>query len=52
MSFLEAIGIAFDGDDLGVVQETVDQRDDTGGVRKDFVPFSERTIGGDQRLLF
>ena len=30
--FLEAIGFAFDGDDFGVVQETVDQRDDAGGV--------------------
>jgi hypothetical protein len=33
------------------VHQPVDQRDDAGGVRKDFVPFSERAIGGDQRAF-
>src|SRR5208337_905476 len=49
--FLEPIGFALDGDDLGVVHQAVDQRDDAGGVRKDFVPFSKRTVGGDQRAF-
>jgi hypothetical protein len=46
---LELIGIALDGDDLGVVHQAVDQRDDAGGVRKDFVPFSEGTSPGASR---
>jgi site-specific DNA recombinase len=39
------------GDDLGVVHRAVDQRDDTGGVGKDFGPLPERTVGGDQRAF-
>ena len=31
---LEPVGLAFDGDDLGVVDEVVDQRNDAGDVAK------------------
>src|SRR5271170_6123388 len=51
MSFLEAIRVAFDGDDFGVVNEAVNQRDDAGGVGEHLAPFGERPIGGDQRAL-
>src|SRR5271165_6585991 len=51
MSFLEAIGVAFDGDDLGIVNEAADQGDDARGVGKHLAPFGERPIGGDQRAL-
>jgi hypothetical protein len=40
----EAIGLAFDGDDLGMVDQAVDQRDDTGGVGKDLVPLGEGAV--------
>jgi hypothetical protein len=49
--FLEPIRFALEGDDLGVVHQAIDQRDDAGGVWKDFVPFSKRTVGGDQRAF-
>ena len=47
VGFLDPIGFAFDGDDLGVVHQTVDQRDDTGGVGEHLAPLGERAIGGD-----
>ncbi len=47
VGFLEAGGIPFDGDDLAVVDETVDQADDAGGVREDLRPLREGFIGGD-----
>jgi len=45
---LEAIGLALDGDDLRVVDEAVDQGDDTGGVGEDLAPFGKRAVGGDE----
>src|SRR5271163_168628 len=48
---LQAIGLAFDGDDLGVVDEAVDQRDDAGGVWEHLAPLREWAVGGDQRAL-
>ena len=42
--FLEAVGFAVDGQDFGVVDEAIDERDDTGGVGEDFAPFSERSV--------
>ena len=44
----EAIGLAVDGDDLGIVDEAVDHGDDAGGVGEDLVPVGEVAIGGDQ----
>jgi hypothetical protein len=49
--FLEAVGFAFDGEDLGIVDEAVDQGDDAGGVGEDLVPFCERPVGGHDRAL-
>ncbi len=48
LGLLEAVGFALDGDDLGVVDEAVDQGDDAGGVGEDLVPFGEGAVGGDQ----
>jgi hypothetical protein len=50
--FLEAIGFALDGDNLGVVDQPIDQGDDTGGVGKDLVPLAERSVGGDEDGFF
>ena len=47
LGLLEAVGIAFDGDDLGVVDEAVDQRDDAGGVGKDLPPLGKGAVGDD-----
>ena len=38
---LAAVGIAVDGDDLGVVDEAVDQGDDAGGVGEGLAPLGE-----------
>ena len=43
---LEAIGLAVDGDDLGVVDEAVDQRNDAGGVGEHLAPFGKGAVGG------
>jgi hypothetical protein len=48
---LEAIGFALDGEDLGVVDQAIDQRDDAGGVWKDLAQFGERPVGGDERAV-
>ena len=32
LSFLVAVGLAFEGDEFGVMGEPIDQRDDAGGV--------------------
>jgi hypothetical protein len=45
---LEAIGVALDGDDFGMVDEAIDQGDDAGGVGKDLAPFGKGSIGGNQ----
>ena len=41
LGFLETVGIPFEREDLGVVDEAVDQGDDAGGVREDLVPFAK-----------
>ena len=41
LGFLAAPGLAVDGDDLGVVDEAVDQGDDAGGVGEGFAPLGE-----------
>ena len=46
-----AIGLALDDADLGVMDEPVDDRDDTGGIGEDLAPFGEGAIGGDDRGL-
>jgi len=42
--FFEAIGVAFDGEDFGVVNETVNEGDDAGRIRKDLSPIGEGAI--------
>src|ERR1700690_2713169 len=49
LCLLEAIGFAIDGDDFGVVDETINQRDDACGVGEYLAPLGERAVGGDQR---
>ena len=44
----EAVGVAVDCDDLGVVDKTIDQGGDAGRGGKDVAPFGERTIGRHQ----
>ena len=44
---MDAIALTFQDGDLGVVCEPVQQRCNAGGIRKDFVPFGETAIGGD-----
>ena len=48
LSLLEAIAFAFEGDDLGAVQQPIDERDDAGGVGEDLVPFAEGFVGGEE----
>ena len=43
-----AIRVTFNGNDLTVMHQSVDQRDNTSGIGEDFIPFAERTIGGHQ----
>ena len=42
--FLEAVGLAFDGQDLGIVDEAIDQGDDAGGVGEDLTPLGEWAV--------
>ena len=51
LGLLEAIGFALDGEDLGVVDQAIDQGDDAGGVWKDLAPFGEGPVGGDDRAV-
>ena len=46
--FLQTIGLAFDGDDLGVVDQAIDERDHASSVGKDLAPLGERSVGGHQ----
>src|SRR6516225_2871227 len=43
----ETVGPTFDGEDLGVMDEAIDKRDDAGGVGKDLSPFGKGPVGGD-----
>jgi len=49
--FLGAVGAAFDDDDLGAVDQAIDQGDHAGGVGEDLLPLGEGAVGGDQRAL-
>ena len=46
---LEPVGLALDGDDLGGLDEAIDQRDDAGGVGEHLTPFGKGAVGSDQR---
>ena len=47
--FLEAIGLAFNLHDLGVVCESVKKRHDVRSTLKDLMPLRKRLVGGDDR---
>ncbi len=51
LGFLEAVAVGLDVDDLGTVNEPVDERDDAGGVGKDLAPASESLVGAEQERL-
>ena len=39
---------ALDGDDLGIVDQAIDERDDAGGIWEDLAPLGEWSVGGHQ----
>ena len=43
--------LAVDGEDLGVVDDAVDQRDHAGGIGEDLGPFGERAVRGQQQAF-
>jgi hypothetical protein len=51
LAFAHPIAVAFNGGDVSVMEQTIQQRDDTGGVGKDFVPFFEWPIGSQDDWL-
>ena len=50
-SLFEAVGFAIDCDDLGVMDEAIDQGSDAGRGGKDLAPFGEWAIGRHQSAL-
>lgn len=46
--FFDTVGLAIDGDDLGIVGQAVDQGDDAGGIGEHVFPFGEGAVAGDQ----
>jgi len=46
--FFEPVGLAFDRDDFGMMDQAVDEGHHTSGVGKDLVPLGEGFIGGDE----
>ena len=53
LALADAIAFSLDDGHVGMVQQTVQQSGDAGGVGKDLVPFFKGSIGGDdQRLAF
>ena len=46
-----AIRFAVDGEDLGVVDDAVDQGDHAGGIGEDLGPFGERAVRGQQQAF-
>ena len=47
VAVFEAVAVAFEGDDFGVVDEAVDHGGGDGGVAEDLAPAAERLVGGD-----
>ena len=45
LGLLEAVGVALDRDDLGVVEQAIDEGDDAGGAGEDLAPFGEGAVG-------
>ena len=51
LCLLVTVGVAFDADDLGMMDESVDESDDARCVRKDGAPLGEGLVGGDDDRL-
>ena len=49
VAVLEAVGVAFEGDDVGVVDQAVDHRGGHDVVAEDFAPAAEGLVGGDDQ---
>jgi len=47
VSVFESVGVSFDGDDVGVVDEAVDHGGGDGVVAEDVAPASEGFVAGD-----
>ena len=48
LGLLEAVALGVDVDDLGAMNEAIDERDDAGGVREDLAPLLEGLVGAEQ----
>jgi hypothetical protein len=44
LGFLEAVALGFDFDDLGALDEAVDECDDAGGVGEDLAPLEKALL--------
>jgi hypothetical protein len=51
LALFEAVGVALDGHDLGVVHQAVNERDDAAGVGERLVPLGEGTVAREQERL-
>ena len=51
LCFLEPVGLALDGEDFGVMDETIDEGDHASGIGKDLAPFCEWAVGGHDGAL-
>lgn len=49
LSLLESIAVAGDGQDLRAMHESIDERDDPGGVREHLIPFAKRFVRRENR---
>ena len=45
MSFFQAIAVTGNGEDLGAVDEAVNECHDAGSVRENLIPFAEGFVG-------
>ena len=52
LGFLEAVAFGVDVDDLGAVDETIDERDDASGAREDLGPLGGSVNGGTQEFSY
>ena len=49
VAVLESVGVAFEGDDVGVVDEAVDHRGGDGVVAEDLTPAAKGLVGRDDK---
>jgi hypothetical protein len=48
LGFFEAVAFGVDVDDLGAMDEAVDERDDAGGVGEDLAPLGKGLVGAEE----